>query len=51
MPFLLGQPQLLFFEAEHEEAETATIISVKIIKFFRFFMLSDLKIHGAGLVK
>ena len=48
MPFLLGQPQLLFFEAEHEEAEIATIIRVKITKFFRFFMLSNLKFSRAG---
>ncbi|WP_336514948.1 hypothetical protein [Pollutibacter soli] len=44
MPFLLGQPQLLFFEALQDVAAIEIRITAKIINNFRPFMGSKLKI-------
>jgi hypothetical protein len=38
MPFLLGQPQLLFFEAEQAEPASNKITNAKKILWFRFFI-------------
>jgi hypothetical protein len=38
MPFLLGQPQLLFFEALHAEPTSKKIINAKMMLWFSFFI-------------